>query len=84
MRFKLGLITGFGAGYYMGAKAGRTRYEQMKRWLGQVKESEIAHDAVDKMKDAVDIRDHGNGLGGSETVAERVDLYVAADTTKAL
>ena len=79
MRFKLGLIMGFGVGYYLGAKAGRTRYEQIKRWLGQVKDSDLAHEAVDKVKDTVDIRDHS-----TEPVAERVDLYVAPDTTAAL
>ena len=33
MRFKAGLVIGFGAGYYFGAKAGRTRYLQLRDWL---------------------------------------------------
>lgn len=28
-KFRLGVIIGFGAGYYLGAKAGRERYEQL-------------------------------------------------------
>jgi hypothetical protein len=91
MRFRLGFITGAGVGYYLGARAGRPRYEQMRQWLGQAKDSDIAHIAADrahevaevakeKVVDVVDVRHHGNGLDG-ETVAERVDLYVAPDAS---
>jgi hypothetical protein len=35
MKFKTGLIVGFGAGYVLGARAGRERYEQIRRrWSG--------------------------------------------------
>jgi len=30
MRFRLGLVLGFGFGYYLGARAGRERYEQLR------------------------------------------------------
>ena len=30
MRFRLGLAVGFGFGYYLGARAGRARYEQLR------------------------------------------------------
>jgi len=30
MRFRLGLVLGFGLGYYLGARAGRERYEQLR------------------------------------------------------
>ena len=33
MKFKTGLVIGFGAGYVMGSKAGRERYEQIQRWF---------------------------------------------------
>jgi len=33
MRLRLGLVVGFGVGYYLGAKAGRVRYEQIRRTL---------------------------------------------------
>ncbi len=39
MRFKVGLITGFAIGYYLGSKAGRERYEQMRGWLQGVRQS---------------------------------------------
>lgn len=29
-RFRLGAVIGFGAGYYLGTKAGRGRYEQLR------------------------------------------------------
>jgi hypothetical protein len=29
-RFRLGILIGFGAGYYLGTKAGRERYEQLR------------------------------------------------------
>jgi hypothetical protein len=36
MRFRAGLIVGFAAGYYLGAKAGRERYEQLRRIVERV------------------------------------------------
>lgn len=39
MRFRVGLLAGFAIGYYLGAKAGRERYEQIRGWLHDVKES---------------------------------------------
>ena len=38
MRFRLGVITGFGLGYYLGARAGRERYEQIRRAWSQAKD----------------------------------------------
>jgi len=33
MRFRFGLVVGFSLGYYLGARAGRVRYEQIRRAL---------------------------------------------------
>ena len=55
MRFKVGLTVGFGVGYYLGAKAGRARYEQMRVWLERAKESELLETAADKAKAVVDL-----------------------------
>ncbi len=30
MKFRVGLVIGFGVGYYLGARAGRERYEQLR------------------------------------------------------
>jgi hypothetical protein len=35
MRFRLGLGIGFGVGYYLGARAGRERYEQLRRLIAR-------------------------------------------------
>ena len=55
MRFRLGLIIGLGVGYYLGAKAGRERYEQINRWLQKAQESEAFGTATDKAKAVVDL-----------------------------
>lgn len=39
MRFKTGLLVGFAAGYYLGAKAGRERYFQIEGYLDQIRDN---------------------------------------------
>jgi hypothetical protein len=36
MKFRAGLVIGFGVGYYLGARAGRERYEQMRDMLNEL------------------------------------------------
>ena len=55
MRFRLGLGVGFGLGYYLGARAGRERYEQINDMVRRVKRSETFETATDKAKDVVDL-----------------------------
>lgn len=55
MRMRLGLVVGFGAGYYLGAKAGRERYEELNRLLDKVRRSEAYGTATEKAKAAVDL-----------------------------
>ena len=55
MRFRLGVIIGFGAGYYLGAKAGRERYEQLNRWIRNAQESDTFETATEKAKAVVDL-----------------------------
>ncbi len=40
MRFRMGLIVGFGVGYVLGAKAGTARYEQIRSMSERVWESQ--------------------------------------------
>jgi hypothetical protein len=42
MRFKIGLLLGFAGGYVMGTKAGRYRYDQIMKVVGQIGQSEPA------------------------------------------
>ena len=51
MKFRIGLIIGFGAGYYLGARAGRARYEQMRRRLERLRDSRL----FERMQAAVDL-----------------------------
>jgi hypothetical protein len=76
MRFRAGIVIGFGAGYYLGAQAGRERYEQLNRLVKKVKRSEAFDVATDKAKAVVDLGverakdvvDHtiGHGSNGSD------------------
>ena len=61
----MGMMMGFGAGYYLGAKAGRARYEQLNTMFRRFKRSdayevatskasEVAHSGVEKAKDFVE------------------------------
>jgi len=55
MRFKFGLVMGFALGYYLGAMAGRQRYEQINRMLRRAKESDTFGTASEKAKAAIDL-----------------------------
>jgi hypothetical protein len=45
MRFRVGLLAGFAVGYYLGSKAGRERYEQIRRWIEDARRSGPAEKA---------------------------------------
>lgn len=47
MKFRFGLLLGFGAGYYLGAKAGRERYEQLRQLVDRIGPVGKLHAAVD-------------------------------------
>jgi hypothetical protein len=59
---KLLALTAFAAGYVLGAKAGRDRYEQIRRIALRVKENprvqETAHSAADKAREQAPIVGH--------------------------
>lgn len=54
MRFRMGMVTGFAAGYYMGTKAGRQRYDQINRAVSKLRKSDALEEAVDKAKAVVE------------------------------
>ncbi len=51
MKFRIGLVLGFGIGYYLGAKAGRARYEQIRRRLERLRDSRL----FDRLQAAVEL-----------------------------
>jgi hypothetical protein len=77
MRFRLGVVTGFATGYYLGARAGRQRYEQINRSLSKLRGSEsfeaaaekaraVVDEGVEKARSIVDSRTSGGGEGAGE------------------
>lgn len=55
MKIRIGLITGFAIGYYLGAMAGRERYDQLNRIIGKIRRSNAMDNATDKAKHVVDL-----------------------------
>jgi hypothetical protein len=55
MRFRMGLVAGFAAGYWFGTAAGRERHEQLKQMIGKVKRSDAYETATEKAKAAVEL-----------------------------
>ncbi len=64
MRGRMGFFFGFGAGYVLGAKAGRERYEQLQRLYDNLVSSPTFKDATGKARGAV-----GSGLGQAKGLA---------------
>src|SRR5215213_6704302 len=54
MRFRLGLVTGMATGYYLGARAGRQRYDQINRSLARLRRSEAFEEVAERAKAAVE------------------------------
>ena len=64
MRGRLGVFIGFGAGYVLGAKAGRERYEQLSRLYENLLSSPAFGKVSGKAKEAV-----GAGVEQAKNVA---------------
>jgi hypothetical protein len=47
MRYRITFLAGFAAGYVVGARAGRERYEQIKKLTQQAAESPVVRQAAD-------------------------------------
>lgn len=54
MRFRVGLVTGLATGYYLGARAGRQRYDQINRTLAKVRRSETFEEVTERAKAVVE------------------------------
>ena len=40
-KFRIGLALGFGAGYYLGTKAGHQRYAELNRLISRLRKSDV-------------------------------------------
>lgn len=58
------MFVGFGAGYVLGAKAGRERYEQLRRLYENIQASPAVQQATSAARDAV-----GTGLDQARDLA---------------
>jgi hypothetical protein len=75
MKGRLGLFLGFGAGYVLGSKAGRERYEQLSRLYENLKSSPALRRAGKGAAGAV-----GSGLGqAKDKVQEAVKEHRSDD-----
>jgi hypothetical protein len=75
MRFRLGLLIGFGAGYYLGTAAGRERHEQIKSTMRKIRRSDAFETATDKAKAAADLTvERTKGFIEDHTPLGRPDL----------
>ena len=54
MRFRNGLLIGLGVGYYLGARAGRERYEEIDAYLRQVRSSPVYRQVRERVLELVD------------------------------
>lgn len=68
------IAAGFAAGYVMGSKAGRERYEQIRRTASDFMHTPVVHDAQAKVKDLAE--------RGAEAVATKVGLSSSKDSVE--
>ncbi len=80
MKFRTGVIVGFAAGYVLGSKAGRDRYEQIRKLYRRVASSEQVRKALDQGRQLADsgtarARDVVSQQlsSASETIREQLD-----------
>ena len=74
MRYKATFVIGFGAGYVLGSKAGRTRYEQiMKQWRSLLGKPEVQDATATVRHEASDL------LGAAKRVV--TDTFAGKDVT---
>lgn len=66
MRFRLGYAAGFATGYYLGAKAGRQRYDQINRSLRKLRRSEAFETVTERARTVID-----EGVGKARDLVER-------------
>ena len=73
MKIRFGFVTGFAAGYYLGTRAGRQRYEQINRALRKMRRSPAFDAVTEKARVAV-----GRGTGDTADVNGHGHVDVAA------
>ena len=54
MKLRTSLLIGFAAGYVLGSKAGRERYEQIRKFGRTIAENPPIRQVIDEVKDLAD------------------------------
>ena len=54
MKFRTGAVVGFAIGYYLGAKAGRERYEQLRKVMTTIANNPPVKQLIDESKALAD------------------------------
>jgi hypothetical protein len=75
MGFKTGLLIGFGAGYVLGSKAGRQRYDEIRRAWGRLSGSPTVHRAAERTRELAG-DSMRQGLHAVQTGVERAGTAV--------
>ena len=63
MKFRTGLVVGFAAGYVMGSRAGRERYDQIKPIAGEARTHPAVAQLVDQFTGVTDLARSGVASG---------------------
>lgn len=79
MRGRLGVMIGLGAGYVLGAKAGRERYEQLRRLYDNLLDSSAMQKATGKAKNVATggVSKVTSAVKGDDSNGSRSGLTVA-------
>ena len=72
---KLWVAVGFAAGYVLGSKAGRERYEQIRTMASDFMHTPVVADAQEKVKTLAE--------RGAEAIADKTGLGSGGDKTRA-
>jgi hypothetical protein len=84
MRFRLGLAVGFAAGYTLGARAGRERYDQIVSAFQTLKRSEPAQQLGAEVRDAASRASHLIEEKAAEGVSKVTDRVRGNGTTASM
>jgi hypothetical protein len=96
VKFRVGMVIGFGLGYVLGSRAGRQRYLQIVRVAGQVRRSSpvagtaslvadkskaVASLGVERMKDTIGVR---LGWRDGDDAADAIAIEISEELATAL
>src|SRR6266545_3805539 len=73
MGIKTGFVIGFGVGYVLGAKAGRERYQDIRRWWGQFTGSPTVQKAAERTRAVAAVRSRLHKVDPNEPLVDQLE-----------